>query len=111
VGAPGRYVRRTPPVESFDKGRGYEYAKNAYVPVDDDELDAIAIESDHTIEINDPHERPPLQRLIILPSRRIGQVPKRELALRNKQTSECAAMLAGRRRSRSAPRSDRPLPS
>ena len=40
------------PVEGPDKGRGYEYAKNAYVPVDDDELDAIAIESNHTIEIN-----------------------------------------------------------
>ena len=40
------------PVESFDKGRGYEYAKNAYIPVDDDELDAIAIESNHTIEID-----------------------------------------------------------
>jgi DNA end-binding protein Ku len=40
------------PVESFDKGRGYEYAKNAYVPVDDDELDAIAVESNHTIEID-----------------------------------------------------------
>ena len=34
------------------KGRGYEYAKNAYIPVDDDELDAIAIESTHTIEID-----------------------------------------------------------
>jgi DNA end-binding protein Ku len=40
------------PVEAEDKGRGYEYAKNAYVPVDDDELDAIAIESNHTIEID-----------------------------------------------------------
>ena len=40
------------PVESVDKGRGYEYAKNAYMPVDDDELDAIAIESNHTIEID-----------------------------------------------------------
>ena len=40
------------PVESEDKGRGYEYAKNAYIPVDDDELDAIAIESNHTIEID-----------------------------------------------------------
>jgi DNA end-binding protein Ku len=39
------------PVEPEDKGRGYEYAKNAYIPVDDDELDAIAIESNHTIEI------------------------------------------------------------
>ena len=40
------------PVDVVDKGRGYEYAKNAYIPVDDDELDAIAIESNHTIEIN-----------------------------------------------------------
>src|SRR5476649_1427170 len=40
------------PVEADDKGRGYEYAKNAYIPVDDDELDGIAIESNHTIEID-----------------------------------------------------------
>jgi DNA end-binding protein Ku len=39
-------------VESPDKGRGYEYTKNAYIPVEDDELDAIAIESSHTIEID-----------------------------------------------------------
>jgi DNA end-binding protein Ku len=40
------------PVESEDKGRGYEYSKNAYLVVDDDELEAIAIESTHTIEID-----------------------------------------------------------
>ena len=40
------------PVEGPDKGRGYEYAKDAYISVDDDELDAIAIESTHTIEID-----------------------------------------------------------
>src|ERR1700690_1087317 len=39
-------------VEAHDKGRGYEYSKNAYIPVDDDELDAIAIESNHAIDIN-----------------------------------------------------------
>jgi DNA end-binding protein Ku len=39
-------------VEGPDKGRGYEYSKNAYIPVDDAELDAIAIESNHTIEID-----------------------------------------------------------
>ena len=39
-------------VEGEDKGRGYEYAKNAYIPVDDDELDALAVESKHTIEID-----------------------------------------------------------
>lgn len=40
------------PVDNADKGRGYEYSKNAYVLVDDEELDAIAIESTHTIEID-----------------------------------------------------------
>jgi DNA end-binding protein Ku len=40
------------PVEGPDKGRGYEYAKNAFIPVDDNQLDAIAIESNHTIEID-----------------------------------------------------------
>ena len=40
------------PVENEDKGRGYEYSKGAYIEVDDDELDAVAVESNHTIEIN-----------------------------------------------------------
>lgn len=40
------------PVEGHDKGRGYEYAKGAYIQVEDEELDAIAIESNHTIEID-----------------------------------------------------------
>ena len=40
------------PVETADKGRGYEYAKGAFIPVEDEELDAVAIESNHTIEID-----------------------------------------------------------
>jgi DNA end-binding protein Ku len=40
------------PVEADDKGRGYEYAKNAYLLVEDDEIDAVAIASNHTIEID-----------------------------------------------------------
>ena len=40
------------PIEGEAKGRGYEYAKNTYIPVDDEELDAVAVESKHTIEIN-----------------------------------------------------------
>ena len=39
-------------VEGEAKGRGYEYAKNAHISVDDDELDAPAVESKHTIEID-----------------------------------------------------------
>src|SRR5882757_2515367 len=33
-------------------GRGYEYSKNEYIMVEDEELDAIAIESNHTVEID-----------------------------------------------------------
>jgi DNA end-binding protein Ku len=40
------------PVESEDKGRGYEYAKGAYILVEEEELDAIAVESTHTIDID-----------------------------------------------------------
>jgi DNA end-binding protein Ku len=40
------------PVEAEDKGRGYEIAKNTYMPVEEEELEAIAIESNHTIEID-----------------------------------------------------------
>jgi DNA end-binding protein Ku len=40
------------PVETEDKGRGYEVAKNSYILVEDEELDAVAIESNHTIEID-----------------------------------------------------------
>ena len=67
------------PVEGEDKGRGYEYAKNAYIPVDDDELDAIAIESNHTIEIDSfvPREQIDERYLdspyYIIPNDQVGQ--------------------------------------
>ena len=40
------------PVEAADKGRGYEYAKGSYLMIEDHELEAIEIESNHTIEID-----------------------------------------------------------
>jgi DNA end-binding protein Ku len=40
------------PVEAEDKGKGYEVAKNTYILMDDEELDAIAVESSQTIEID-----------------------------------------------------------
>jgi len=40
------------PVESDDKGRGYEVGKNAYLMIEDEDLDTIAIESTHTIDID-----------------------------------------------------------
>ena len=40
------------PVDAEDKARGYEYAKNSYIIVEDEEIEAIEIESTHTIEID-----------------------------------------------------------
>jgi DNA end-binding protein Ku len=40
------------PIDPGDKGRGYEVDKGVYLQVEDEELDAIAIESSHTIDID-----------------------------------------------------------
>ncbi len=39
-------------VEKDQKGRGYELSKGKYVEIDPDDLDAVQIESSHTIEID-----------------------------------------------------------
>jgi DNA end-binding protein Ku len=40
------------PVHRDDRGRGYEIGKNEFIPVADGELEAIQVESTHTIEID-----------------------------------------------------------
>ena len=40
------------PVEAADKARGYEYAKNSYLFVEDEEIELIEVESNHMIEID-----------------------------------------------------------
>src|ERR1044072_7540026 len=40
------------PVEAADKGRGYEVDKNVYVQVEDEEIEALQVESNHTIDID-----------------------------------------------------------
>ena len=40
------------PVDSEGRGRGYEIGKNQFIPVEDEELEAVRIESTHTIEID-----------------------------------------------------------
>ena len=40
-------------VDSEHKGRGYEISKGRYVPVEPDELEAVKLESTHTIDIDD----------------------------------------------------------
>jgi len=39
------------PIDKEDIGRGYEIAKGQYIPVEDEELEKIQIESTHTIDI------------------------------------------------------------
>jgi Ku protein len=39
------------PVDTAHKGRGYEIGKGKYVPVDDDELAAVEVESTRTVDI------------------------------------------------------------
>jgi DNA end-binding protein Ku len=40
------------PVEAEDRGKGFEVAKNEYLLIEDDELEALEIESNHTIDID-----------------------------------------------------------
>jgi DNA end-binding protein Ku len=67
------------PVDNVDKGRGYEYSKNAYIPVDDDELEAIAIETKHTIDIDSFVPRDQIDEryldspYYIIPNEHVGQ--------------------------------------
>jgi DNA end-binding protein Ku len=39
-------------VDAKHKGRGYELSKGKYVPIDEDELKAVEIESTHTVDID-----------------------------------------------------------
>jgi DNA end-binding protein Ku len=40
------------PVDSGDKGRGYEVDKGIFIPVDEEEIEALQVESTHTVEID-----------------------------------------------------------
>src|SRR5712692_10625661 len=40
------------PVDTADRGKGYEVAKNEFILIEDEELEALEIESNHTIEID-----------------------------------------------------------
>ena len=40
------------PVEAEDKGRGYEVDKGVFIQVEDEEIEALQVESSHTVEID-----------------------------------------------------------
>lgn len=93
------------PVGNEEKGRGYEYAQNAYLLVDDDELDAVAIESTHTIEIDSFVPRTQIDEryfdspYYIAPNDQVGQeafVVIRE-AMRGKDMVALARVVLGKR--------------
>ena len=45
-------TRPREPVDAADKVRGYEVDKNVYVQVEDEEIEALQVESNHTIDID-----------------------------------------------------------
>jgi DNA end-binding protein Ku len=67
------------PIEPGEKGRGFEVLKNQYLLIEDDELDAVTIESNHTIEIDSfvPREQIDERYLdspyYLVPDDRVGQ--------------------------------------
>jgi DNA end-binding protein Ku len=92
-------------VEGEDKGRGYEYAKNAYVIVDDDELEAVQIESCKTIDIDSFVPRAQIDEryfgssYYIVPEDKVGQeafVVIRE-AMRDKKMAALARVVLSKR--------------
>jgi DNA end-binding protein Ku len=66
-------------VESQDKGRGYEIGKNEYMLVEDEELDSLALESTHTIDIEKFVPRPEIDEryldspYYLTPEDKVGQ--------------------------------------
>src|SRR5262245_59433240 len=66
-------------VSAEDKGRGYEIDKNTFIPVEDEELEAIQVEATHTIEIDsfvpaaDVDERYFDTPYYIVPNDKVGQ--------------------------------------
>lgn len=92
-------------VESDDKGKGYEYAKNAYVMIEDDELEAVQIESSKTIDIDSFVPRSQIDARFfnssyyIVPEDKVGQeafVVIRE-AMRDKKLAALARVVLSKR--------------
>jgi DNA end-binding protein Ku len=67
------------PVDKEDIGRGYEIGKGQYLPVEDDEIEKIRIESTHTIEIDsfvprsEIDDRYPDSPYYVAPTDQVGQ--------------------------------------
>src|SRR5919201_6233337 len=67
------------PVESEDRGKGYEVKKNEYLLIEDEELEALEIESNHTIDIDSFVPAAQIDRryydspYYIVPSDKVGQ--------------------------------------
>jgi DNA end-binding protein Ku len=79
------------PIEPDDKGRGYEVDKGVYLQVEDEELDAVAIESSHTIDIDsfvpNPRSTSAMLTALIIWSRRTRSRSRRSRS----SATPCAA--------------------
>jgi DNA end-binding protein Ku len=93
------------PVESEDKGRGYEYEKNTYLVVDDEELEAVKIESSQTIEIDSFVPRTQIDEryfespYYIIPDDKVGQEAFAVIreAMRDKKMAALARVVLAKR--------------
>lgn len=93
------------PIESEDKGRGYEYAKNTYLPIDDEELDAVKIESSQTIDIDSFVPRAQIDEryfdspYYIIPDDKVGQEAFAVIreAMRDKKMAALARVVLAKR--------------
>ena len=69
------------PVDKEDIGRGYEVGKNQHIEIEDDEIEAIQIESTHTIEIDSFVPRSEIDEryldssYYLAPTDKVGQEP------------------------------------
>jgi DNA end-binding protein Ku len=93
------------PVEGEDKGRGYEYAKNSYIQIDDAELDELQIESSKTIDIDSFVPRAQIDEryfnssYYIVPDGKVGQEAFSVIreAMRDKKMTALARVVLAKR--------------
>src|SRR5207253_4679571 len=94
-------------VDAGQKGRGYEIGRNQYMPVEDEELEALWLESTHTIDVekfvprSENDERYLDSPYYLVPEDKVGQeefaVIREEMA-RKKMVSLARVVLARRER-------------
>jgi Ku protein len=105
-------VKPLPPAlrgqDKDEKGRGYEISKGRYVEIDEDELEAVKLESTHTIEIDSFVPRSEIDNryldrpYYVAPSEKVGAEAFAVMrdAMKNKDRVALARVVLGHRETR-----------